>query len=413
MVARDSLGSSRWLPDGAKDLPPEEALAFRRVERAMCGVMRSWGFEEVIPSSVQFYADPYPSGEGVERRVYSFPDGKGRLLALRCEMTGPVARMMSSRLGGFPAKVFYSGNVFRIEDDNSGLLNEFCQIGAEIIGDPQPVADAESIALCGACLMEAGVSEFVVGVGDVTVTNRFLEAGGLSEGLLKKALVALKRRDMVEFERVICGSREAMSRLRRVMRPMPADGSEARALLSEPGLERLAQVVRAVKTFSPGITLYVDLSIVRNMSYYTGTVFEVYGKGLGRPIGGGGRYDHLLSRYGVDAPATGFALTVQDVVSLVSARQPAANETTGVLVAAAEGMFETGVRVADSLRRRGFKVRFEAVACSREGAAEMAQGLGFDEVVYVTRDGCEELSLTMPRRHVRPVALSGSAAGIH
>ncbi|MGE5542895.1 MAG: ATP phosphoribosyltransferase regulatory subunit, partial [Bacillota bacterium] len=317
-----------------RDLLPEEALAHRRVESAMSHVMESWGYVRVIPATIRFREEVAAGpGASIEARTYKFADRRGRVLSLRPDMTTPVAAMVAGGGWALPAKVYYSGSVFRIEGDRSGRPHEFLQVGAEIFGVAGAWADAEIVALCVECLKAAGIRAFRIGLGNVGATRSLLERAGLGDGALAGALEALQRRDIVSFERVALTagvSRAGVASLRDSLRPVPVDE------ISDP-FPGWNETLEALRGFGIEGAVCVDMGIVRDMSYYTGTVFEVYGKGVGRAAGGGGRYDGLMSRLGVPQPATGFALNVPEVVEMMRAQGSVERDQPLTLVVATDG----------------------------------------------------------------------------
>ena len=380
--------NSRPLPDGMRDLLPEEALANRRVESAISRVMESWGYVEVIPATIRFSREVSAGpGASMEARTYKFADRRGNMLTLRPDMTTPAAAMVAAGGWALPAKVYYTGNVFRIEGDRSGRPHEFLQAGAEVFGVAGSWADAEIVALCVECLKAAGASVFRIGIGNVSATRDLLERAGIRDESLSAALESLQKRDMVSFERVSLEagvSSADVAALRDSLRPAPVEG----IVDPFPGWKETLDALRA---FGIEDSICVDMGIVRDMSYYTGMVFEVYGKGIGRAAGGGGRYDGLMARLGAPQPATGFALNVPEVVEMVRSQGSSiAVQPLTLVVAAAEAASQAGALVG-SLRRRGLRVRFDRGAFSREEARRLGVALGASSVMYVTLSGYEEM----------------------
>lgn len=412
------IGGFRLLPDGMRDLHPDEAFTQRSIEDAMSRVMEIWGYTEVVPSTLRFSGegetvrDSGGAGPYIDSRTYKFADPRGRIVMLRPEMTVPVAAMAGSEGWPFPAKVYYRGNVFRIEDDRSGRPNEFCQVGAEAFGAAGPWADAEIIALCAACLQAAGVRVFRIGIGNAGATNRLLENAGLEGDACREALEALQRRDMVSFDSVVMragAGRDVLVGLRESLRPVPASAAGD----AFPGWR---DILEGLRVYDIERYACVDLSIVRDMSYYTGMVFEVYGKGIGRALGGGGRYDGLMSRFGSPQPATGFALSIPEVSAVLRAQGTEARQQPVTLAVGAPGSVEQAVRLGISLRSKGVRVRVEGDPCTREEASVRGARIGAGTVLYVSSRGCEEIPAGGTAQSVSWVgwlASSASPSGIH
>ncbi|NPV70983.1 MAG: hypothetical protein HPY55_10110 [Firmicutes bacterium] len=385
----------RPLPDGMRDLPPEDASIQRYVESVAARVMDSWGFTEVIPSTIQFN-DEVSSGPGkyIEAKTYKFSDRRGRVLTLRPEMTVPVARMVATGGWSFPAKVWYRGSVFRMQEDRSSRPHEFTQVGAEVFGLSDPLADAEIVAVCADCLRAAGIGVFRIGIGDVRVTNRLLEQARLGGEAVTQALEALQRRDMVLLKGILGDAGASPAVIDRIMewlRPIPLREAVESGILEDDTCSCIRGVVEGLRSFDIDRVAYLDMSIVRDMTYYTGMVFEVYGKGIGHAVGGGGRYDGLLERFGISQPATGFALGAPEVAELIREQGGTAPRKSVTLVTASRGTASQAASLARSLRARGQRVRFDGDPVSREEAARRGAAVGATSVLYVTPAGCEEV----------------------
>ncbi|MGE5542978.1 MAG: ATP phosphoribosyltransferase regulatory subunit, partial [Bacillota bacterium] len=226
-----------------------------------------------------------------------------------------------------------------------------------------------------------------IGIGNVVATRGLLERAGLHDGPLAGALDALQRRDIVSFERVALAagvSRAGVASLRESLRPVPAGE------IPDP-FPGWNETLEGLRGFGVDSVVCVDLGIVRDMSYYTGMVFEVFGKGVGRAAGGGGRYDGLMSRLGYPQPATGFALNIPEVVEMMRVQGSVEKGQPLTLVVATEGSGSQAGELVSSLRRKGLRVRFDRGPCSREEARNLGLALGASSVLLVTAGGCEEI----------------------
>jgi ATP phosphoribosyltransferase regulatory subunit HisZ len=214
-------------------------------------------------------------------------------------------------------RLFYFMHVHRATRAGTGQPREFLQGGLELIGRPAPEADAEVIALTLEGLEEAGLRRHRAAVGDGSLYRTLLDAlevpaaehGRLLERLTRRDLVGLEAHvDRLSLSRAARGVLVAVPGLRggvEVLDRVPAPAGEAlegvRACL-----ELLAERGRADRVI-------VDLGLARDLSYYTGIVFEVYDPAIGFALGGGGRYDELLGRFGAARPACGVGLDMQRV----------------------------------------------------------------------------------------------------
>ena len=247
------------------------------------------------------------SGDEIVGQLYNFRDKGDREIALRPEMTPTVARMVAARAGGMkkPIRWFSIAQFFRYERQQRGRLREFYQLNCDIIGEPGPLADAELIAL-SIDLMRA----FGLGPGQVRV--RLSDRGVLipllaaltsvpdaTRGLQLAALDRLEKYGREKTAEWILQDKAANLTAKQIektleigairsleqVQQMSAAVPDARV-----GAESLAQVVGALGDMGLAEFVDMDLSIVRGLAYYTGTVFELFDAGRTlRALAGGGR----------------------------------------------------------------------------------------------------------------------------
>jgi ATP phosphoribosyltransferase regulatory subunit len=309
------------LPAGLRDWTPDELAARRAVEARLRQAFEAWGYREVAPPTLEYLDTWTRVGAAAPPAVFVVVDRTGELLALRPEMTVPVARLVASRWGERVARVYYTGSVFR-GDPGRGTGREFPQAGVERVGEGGVDADAEVVALAVDALRQAGVPALRVGLGHAGFLRALLDAAGLQDAR-PVAQEALYRRDFVTLAGLVEGAaapvREALLDLPSLRGP--AALRRARALrVGQPALDELEAVLEALGPYEVGDCVEVDLGIIRDFDYYTGVVVEAYAPGSGAPLAGGGRYDGLLEHFGSPRPAVGFAVHVERV--LASSGQP-------------------------------------------------------------------------------------------
>ena len=250
-------------------------------------------------------------GAGGALPAYRVVDDHGAVLALRSDMTVPIARVVATRYAKTepPMRFCYFANAFRSVRPHRGQQREFLQAGVELIGAPGPAGTAEALRVLCAALDATGLQHYRVGLGDASLYPALLQRAGVPVEAHTAILHELSTRDFVGLERRL---RElelsAEDRERLLAVPQVRGGAE---VLSEDA-SGLREVLDLLPESVRGRVIF-DLGLVRDLSYYTGAVFEVYDPALGQPIGGGGRYDDLLARFGRPLPAVGFAITVDSL----------------------------------------------------------------------------------------------------
>lgn len=305
---------------GTQDLLFDAARRLRRCEATLCAQFEAKGYAEVIPPSIEG-ADVF----GPE--AFRALDRSGKLIALRSDFTAQVARIAATRLAGMsPLRLYYRGSIVRRVAPDSGPVYERLQAGCELVGASGPEADAEVLALAAASLHALGVRGRI-SLGSTGYFSALAAAAGASPRLAASLNDAVDRKDLPTL-RGLCErevppgkAREAILMLAQPPRPQ----TEARELLSRAealapsadALDALRRITAALAAArSLGAELEVDLGEVRGLGYYTGIVFNLYALGSPRPVGGGGRYDTLLGRFGDPRPAVGFSLDLDALVPL-------------------------------------------------------------------------------------------------
>ena len=302
------------IPPGTRDVLPEEMRELRAIGDRMRAAFDEAGYGEIHTPALE-YEDVLRRGEeraaGARYRTF---DEQGAVLALRSDMTIPIARVVATRYADAepPLRFSYFARAWRATDRGAGEPREFLQGGVELIGVPGAEGEAEVVALTIAALDRAGLRRHRVGVGDGALYRGLLSSFGVDDHKHVPMLEALSRRDLVDLEHQVDAlglgpeDRDLLVRL-----PQQRGGAEI--LSDAPGLEGLRTLHRELEQRGVADRVIFDLGLVRELGYYTGSVFEVYDPAVGFTLGGGGRYDELIGRFGRDLPACGLALDVQRV----------------------------------------------------------------------------------------------------
>lgn len=359
------------IPAGLATIMPQTAQRVRQLEDTLLATLSRWGYQEIILPTFE-YLDVLSAGleADVIEKCYKFADRTtGRILLLRPDVTAQVARIVAMGMLGahVPLRLCYRTTVFRYEPEHAGREREIFQAGAELIGLDGVSADGEIIALMMECLREIGLTDFTISLGHVGFFKGLLAKSGLSPEGQKRAEQAAAKKDLPKLEDVLAKERVPPKRARALLR---APGLYGREDVLEEGrvlagrnpelratLDRLAQVYRLIEAAGMKDHLLLDLGEFRGFDYYDGVVFDVFANGLGCELGGGGRYNHLIGRFGRELPSTGFAL---DVDRLFRARQRVGNgvlpERPDALVVAPARQGHRVFQVAQALRNAGLRV---------------------------------------------------------
>ena len=308
------------IPPGTRDVLPDEMRELRAITTRMRSVLEPQGYGEVHTPAVE-YEHVLRRGDaraaGARYRTF---DEQGDVLALRSDMTIPIARVVGSRYAQaeMPLRFCYFAHAWRAVERGVGEPREFLQGGLELIGVPGSEGEAEVLALTVAALDEAGLHRHRVGVGDGSLYGSLLASLEVPEDEHLPLIECLSDRDLVGLEmRVsrLAGLSDAARELL-VSLPQLRGGREVLTRADGPvagAVEGLRALHELLEERGVADRVIFDLGLVRELGYYTGAVFEVYDPAVGFALGGGGRYDDLLGRFGRDLPACGMALDIQRV----------------------------------------------------------------------------------------------------
>ncbi|MCH5199444.1 MAG: ATP phosphoribosyltransferase regulatory subunit [Oscillospiraceae bacterium] len=354
-------------PEGTRDLLFDESVARRTVEDKLRRMFEAYGYSEVITPGLEFYdVFTLKTRYFAQESMYKLSDAKSRLMVLRPDSTMPIARLAATRLKDetYPLKLFYNQNIFRINPKNSGRDDEITQSGIEIIGGDPKRADMEALNLATEVLKACAVDDFRIEIGDnaffkalisnvtadddeIEEIRSYIENKNFPE--LKSALKKYPKSDetmALEALPGLFGGAEVFDKAEAFLK-----GTDILSILNE-----LKQVYKYLSVLGVSDKITIDLGLVNKANYYTGIVFRGYIQGYGMSVLSGGRYDTLIGDFGLNLPATGFAVNINAAAKafLKSNTEPLTNPVQ-VLVYSDKDSLEAGFihcrnLIADGIR---------------------------------------------------------------
>jgi histidyl-tRNA synthetase len=347
------------LPRGFADRGPAEIAATRRIVETIRKVYERYGFEPVETPEIE-YTDALgkflPDQDRPNEGVFSFQDDDEQWLSLRYDLTAPLARYVAEHFDTLPKpyRSYRFGWVFRNEKPGPGRFRQFMQFDADTVGSSSPAADAEMCMMAADTMEALGIprGSYVVKVNNRKVLDGVLESIGLggeqhsgTRLTVLRAIDKLERFTEVDVRLLLTSGRKDQSGdftkgagltdehaqriLSRLWRSgntneQALDGIRGSALENathQAGIDELEEIAKLVSAAGyDERRIRIDPSVVRGLEYYTGPVFEVEltfatdekdGAARFGSVGGGGRYDGLVSRFrGEAVPATGFSVGV-------------------------------------------------------------------------------------------------------
>ncbi|MBM7631246.1 ATP phosphoribosyltransferase regulatory subunit [Geomicrobium sediminis] len=358
-------------PLGMKDTLP---LLYDRNEEVTSQIaeeVRLWGYQTLHTPALEYYDTVGAASAIHDAKLFKLMDRQGRTLVLRPDMTAPIARVVSSSLKDepLPLRLAYNTALYRTQE-HEGKPAEFEQYGVELIGDQTVSADGEIMALLISAFEKTGLRHFRLAFGHIGFMNAlFTEVVGsgdhvhaLKQFLFEKNYVGFKR-----YVRKLPISALDKNRLEQLLslRGGPDMLETAKELVSSPDALRALQEVQEVWNVleSYGVSSYmnIDLNVVLHIDYYTGVVFESYGKELGFPLASGGRYDELVPKFGRQASATGFGIRMDRLLEALNHIDCPLNQERTLILFSKERQKEA-VEEAKQLRESGKRVVIQHVA---------------------------------------------------
>ncbi|MEA2297472.1 MAG: phosphoribosyltransferase regulatory subunit [Solirubrobacteraceae bacterium] len=304
------------IPSGTRDVLPDEMRELREITEVLRAVFDQAGYGEVYTPALEYEAVLARGDMADARPAYRVFDENGEVLVLRSDMTVPIARVVATRYPSAPVplRFCYFAHSYRGVRPQRGQPREFLQAGIELIGSPAPDGTAEVLTVICTALDALGLESYRVGLGDAALYPSLLDGLDVPPDARTRLLEELARGDFVSLEEEL-GALELPPGAQELLRKVPRmrGGPDILHGPTGPVAEAMAGLRKVHALLEPAVAARVifDLGLsLRSIGYYTGAIFEVYDPAVGMPLGGGGRYDDLLGRFGEAHPAVGFALAV-------------------------------------------------------------------------------------------------------
>lgn len=314
-------------PEGVRDIYNSECKKKTALERKLHQVLALYGYQDIETPAFEFF-DIFNSDTGTvsSREMFKFFDRDNNTLVLRPDMTPSIARSVAKYYSDcdFPLRLSYVGNTFLNNRSYQGKLAEKTELGAEYINDDSPEADAEAIVMMIDCFLAAGLSDFRIDIGQSEFYRAIMEALDVSDEIKTQIHEYIENKNSLGMELLLSdiSMKECYRNILLEYNELYGDASmleQAKKLTINPrcqaAIERLEQVYEVICHYGYEKYVSFDLGMVNHFDYYTGIIFRGYTYGTGDAIGKGGRYDNLLMQFGKDAPAIGFTILVDDMLS--------------------------------------------------------------------------------------------------
>lgn len=354
-------------PDGVRDIYNGECKKKLYLQDKLHQTLLKYGYHDIMTPTFEFF-NIFGSDVGTipSKDLYKFFDKEGNTLVLRPDFTPSIARSAAKYYieDDMPVRLCYIGNTFINSSDYQGRLKENTQCGAELIGDGSVSADAEILSMTVEALLESGLKNFQISVGHSQFFYGLTKAAGLSEEDEENLRELISNKNFFGVEEFVdnldmSGELKSLFTLLGNFDLKDEQLVDARALAADyPEILASIDALLALKDYLKvyGIEKYIsyELGLVSDYRYYTGIIFHGYTYGTGEPVVNGGRYDNLLSHFGKQSAAIGFAIVVDQLMAALSRQNidvPVIENSS--LVVFEENAYKAAITRSMELRREG------------------------------------------------------------
>ena len=355
-------------PEGVRDIYSIEYRKKQELETRLQNVFHLYGYHDVQTPMFEYF-DVFGKEIGTipAKELYKFFDREGNTLVLRPDMTPSIARVATTLYDSenLPIRLCYKGNTFINHSSYKGRLHENTQAGAELIGVDSVEADAEMVVMAVESLKEVGLSEFQIHIGSVAFFESMIAYTKLSKEAEERLRELIRNRnffgvdELLEKEQANPVAKTAFQIL-----PELVGGEEvlkaglrvgnALGETAKKSIERLVALYELLVAFGVEKHVTFDLSMSGNYGYYTGIIFRGYTYGTSDAIVKGGRYDHLMEKFGKSSPSIGFVIVVDELMNAFARQKleiPFKNKNTFILYE--ENRQAEAIKLAKDFRKSG------------------------------------------------------------
>ncbi|MFQ5479975.1 MAG: histidine--tRNA ligase [Thermodesulfobacteriota bacterium] len=379
---------------GFNDILPSEGFLWRFVEDEAAALFSTYGYEvikiPVVEKTELFSRSIGQTTDIVEKEMYTFADRRGTSLTLRPEGTASVVRAyIERRLYELPLqKIYYMGPMFRYERPQKGRYRQFHQLGAEVLGDGNPRAEAEMLEMLTRYISRLGIKDASLqinslGCGECRPGYRETLYSFLlshKEGLCADCLRRMEANPLRALDCKVPGCVEATVEAPSIIGSLCTE-CEAHFLDVRSSLAMLK------------VSYDVNPRMVRGLDYYTKTTFEIVSGGLGsqNTVAAGGRYDGLVKELGgPSTPCIGFAIGLERLVMLLKESGAAAPPLLVVFIPLGPEAEASAADLIAGLRAKGMKVIEDYSATTLKKRMKRADKLGASFTVIIGEDEIKE-----------------------
>lgn len=403
-------------PRGTRDFLFDEMRLRKEAESSLRNVFENYGYQEIkTPLFEELKLFTTKSGEEIVDQLYNFKDKSDREIALRPEITAPVARLYLNELQkttSKPIKLYYYGSCFRYERPQKGRFRQFWQFGCELIGAKSPEGEGEVIAMCNDSLNALGITSADININHLGIIRGLFKQFNIDAATQREIMVVIDKGDKELLENSLIGENPLIDNeeLNNVLiklidivgdKTILKDIEELIEPYEEPkeAYEQLKELVDVLENF--GVDNYtINLGVARGLDYYTGIVFEVYIPELGaqKQVCGGGTYSLIKVFGGQEIESTGFAFGFDRLMNAIEELQEEKELESHIDVYVApinDSVRVKAFEIAQILRRNGIRSDVDLNRKKFKKLMNHANNLKVKKVAIIGPKDLEENKITL------------------
>ena len=389
-------------PEGVRDIYNVECGKKLALESRLKKFFHMYGYHDIQTPTFEYF-DVFRKEIGTipSRELYKFFDKEGNTLVLRPDFTPSIARAAATLFQEeqLPIRLCYTGSTFVNHSSYQGRLRETTQMGAELLGDDSVEADAEMLALVIESMLTIGLKEFQLTVSNVDFLQSLIEDADLDEDARERVRELITNRNFYGVEeylesiQVKRSSKEAFGKMNELLGGVDILEKAKNIAPNSKGvmaLRRLEKIYEILKLYGVEKFVTFDLSMSGTYGYYTGIIFRGYTYGTGDAIVKGGRYDHLVEKFGKKSASIGFAIVIDELMkALIRQKIRIVYTRKNTIVLYDEGRLREAIALAKDFRRKAKNT--ELVKKSKDKLLEAYVEYGKEyyagNLIYIKKSG--------------------------
>ena len=389
------------LPKGTRDFKPEEAIVRNKIVNALRDVFETYGYSPLETPAFERYdilASKYAGGAEILKETFKFKDQGKRDLALRYDLTVPMCRFVGMNPNiKMPFKRYQIGDVFRDGPVESARYRQFTQCDVDVVGIKGMTADAEIIAITQRAFKKLGF-DAAIKVNNRKLLNDLLAYAGIKKEKLDTVLLTIDKLGKFGLDTVkkeLKDKKISNETIKKIIGTINIIGDNKekinkikKIINKSEGITEIEELFSLLKTLN--VDAEFDVSLARGLSYYTGTVIEVYLKNskVKSAVCAGGRYDKMIGSFlgKGDFPAVGISFGLDRIYDAYVERAKTQQKTVTKVYIIPIGTFNESLKIAEELRNENIRVDIDLTGKGPSKNLQYANSLGIPYVLFIGED---------------------------